>query len=80
MTAGRARLGCFETWKRAGQEERILLSHHGQDIAAMVPVEDLVPLEELQDRSATRATRAALAEIARERTISWNQRNAEPEL
>ncbi len=52
-------------------KERILLRRRGKDVAALVPVEDLALLEELEDRSDVEAARAALAE-SKER-ISYEQ-------
>ena len=46
-------------------KERILLRRRGKDMAALVPVEDLALLEELEDRSDVEAARAALAESKR---------------
>ncbi len=31
--------------------ERIILTQHGRDVAAIIPIEDLVLLEELEDRA-----------------------------
>jgi prevent-host-death family protein len=39
-------------------DERIVLTQHGRDVAALIPVEDLALLEELEDR-------ADIAEIRR---------------
>ena len=46
-------------------KERILLRRRGKDMAALVPVEDLALLEELEDRSDVEAARAALAQSKR---------------
>ena len=43
-------------------KERILLRRRGKDVAALVSVEDLALLEELEDRSDVEAAREALAE------------------
>ena len=32
-------------------DERIILTQHGRDVAALIPVEDLALLEELEDRA-----------------------------
>lgn len=42
--------------------ERVILHRHGQDVAAMVPVEDLELLEALEDRLDIEAARTALEE------------------
>ncbi|MBA3343420.1 MAG: type II toxin-antitoxin system Phd/YefM family antitoxin [Gemmatimonadaceae bacterium] len=51
--------------------ERILLHRHGKDVAAIVPVEDLRLLEDLEDRIDLEAARAALKEKAPR--VKWNQ-------
>jgi prevent-host-death family protein len=43
-------------------KERILLRRRGKDVAALVSVEDLALLEELEHRSDVEAAREALAE------------------
>jgi prevent-host-death family protein len=80
MAASQVRREFSETLKKACRGERILLSHHGKDVAAMVPVEDLALLEELQDRFDARAGVEALDEIEREGTVSWDQLKAELDL
>lgn len=42
--------------------ERIRLHRHGKDVAAIVPVEDLELIEQLENRMDLDAARAALAE------------------
>ncbi len=42
--------------------ERIVLERRGEDVAAIVPVEDLVLLEEMEDRMDVEAAREALKE------------------
>ncbi len=42
--------------------ERITLHRHGKDVAAIVPVEDLLLLEALEDKMDLEAARAALRE------------------
>ena len=42
--------------------ERIVVVRNGKDIAAVIPVEDLALLEELEDRLDVDAARKALAE------------------
>ena len=43
-------------------KERFVLTRRGKDLAAIIPVEDLELLEELEDRMDVDAARAALAE------------------
>jgi prevent-host-death family protein len=42
--------------------ERIVLHRHGKDLVAVIPVEDLQLLEELEDRADLAAAKKALAE------------------
>jgi len=51
--------------------ERITLHRHGKDVAAIVPVEDLLLLEALEDKMDLDAARAALKEKAPR--ISWKR-------
>ncbi len=51
--------------------ERIVLHRHGKDVAAIVPVEDLRLIEELENRMDLDAARAALNE--KEPRISWKK-------
>lgn len=44
--------------------ERIRLHRHGKDVAAIVPVEDLQLIEDLENRMDLEAARAALREKA----------------
>ncbi|HYN80455.1 MAG TPA: type II toxin-antitoxin system Phd/YefM family antitoxin [Gemmatimonadaceae bacterium] len=49
--------------------ERVVLQRHGKDIAAVVPIEDLALLEELEDRIDLDAARKALRD--KEPAIAW---------
>jgi len=51
--------------------ERVVLHRHGKDVAAIVSVEDLALLEELEDRYDVEAARAALSEPGA--NIPWDQ-------
>lgn len=51
--------------------ERIRLHRHGKDVAAIVPVEDLQLIEDLEDRMDLDAARAALKEKASR--VDWNR-------
>jgi len=51
--------------------ERILLRRHGKDVAAIVPIEDLRLIEDLENRMDLDAARAALAEKAPR--IKWER-------
>ncbi|MBA3343184.1 MAG: type II toxin-antitoxin system Phd/YefM family antitoxin [Gemmatimonadaceae bacterium] len=51
--------------------ERFVLHRHGKDVAAIVPVEDLQLLENLEDRMDLELARAALKEKAPR--IAWTR-------
>ncbi len=54
-------------------KERIVIRRHGKDLAALVPIEDLMFLEALEDRTDLEEARAALAEADEKGTISWEK-------
>ncbi len=55
-------------------KERVVLTRHGKELAAVVPIEDVRLLEELEDRLDLEAAREALKE---EGTIPWEKVKAE---
>ena len=65
--------------KAAEEKERIVLTRRGKEMAALVPIEDMRFLEELEDRLDLEEARAALAEAKsdRERPIAWEKLKAE---
>ena len=76
MAASKARADFAEVVRRAEHKgERIVLSRNGKDVAAIVPVEDVALLEELEEKGDLAAVRAALAETRRkrEKPIPWEQ-------
>lgn len=58
-------------------KERIVLTRHGRDLAALVPIEDLELLEQLEDRLDLEAARAALREAESTGTTPWAQIKAD---
>jgi prevent-host-death family protein len=52
--------------------ERIVIEKHGRPVAALVPVEDLALLREMEDRIDLEAARKALAE-AKGKLIPWEK-------
>ena len=58
---------------RLRAKERIILTRHGKPLAALVPLEDLALLEELEDQADVEAARAALAEAEEKGTMSWEE-------
>ncbi len=55
-------------------KERVVLTRRGKELAAVVPIEDVKLLEELEDRLDLEAAREALKE---EGTIPWDKVKAE---
>ena len=63
ITTAEARNDFAEVINRASfGKERFVLTRRGKKLAAIIPVEDLELLEELEDRMDVDAARAALAE------------------
>ncbi len=54
-------------------KERIVIRRHGKDLAALVPIEDLMLLEALEDRMDLEEARSALAEAEEKGTIPWEK-------
>lgn len=55
--------------------ERVIVHRRGKDVAALVSIEDLRFLEELEDRMDVEAARAAMAEEGE--SVPWEQVKAE---
>jgi len=57
----------------ASKRERIIVRRNGKNVAAIVPMEDLAALEELEDRRDLRAAKKALADAKKkgEKPIPW---------
>ncbi|HDL52478.1 MAG TPA: type II toxin-antitoxin system Phd/YefM family antitoxin [Proteobacteria bacterium] len=53
--------------------ERIVIRRHGKDVAALVPMEDLRLLDEIEDRMDLEEARTALAEAEEKGTIPWEK-------
>jgi len=58
-------------------KERVILTRRGKEIVAVVPIEDLRFLEELENRIDLEDARAALAEVKKKGTISWERIKAD---
>ena len=54
-------------------KDRILLTRRSRPLAAVVPIEDMALLEEIEDRDDLKAARAAIREVKRKGTIPWAQ-------
>ena len=78
LAASKAREDFADILNRvAYRGERIVLHRRGKDVAALIPVEDLALLRELEDRFDLEEARAALAEAKEKGTIPWEQLKAE---
>jgi prevent-host-death family protein len=64
----------------AEQKERVVVTYEGREVGALVPIEDLALLQEIEDRSDLAEARQALAEIEKEGTISWERVKADLKL
>jgi prevent-host-death family protein len=63
LPSSKAREGFADTINRAAYgKERVVVRRRGKDIAAVVPIDDLRLLEELEDRIDLADARASLAE------------------
>jgi len=73
ITAADARKQLAELLSRAAYgKERFVLTRHGKEMGAIVPVEDLDLLERLKKFAAKKEVQAALREIEDEGTASWD--------
>jgi prevent-host-death family protein len=59
----------------AYQGERVVLERRGKGVAALVSMEDLAQLEQMEDEADAKAARKALAEMKRKKLkpIPWQQ-------
>ena len=69
-----ARDGLSDTLNRVSYgKERIIIKRHGKELAALVPMEDLKFLEELEDKLDLEEALAALTEAENEGTVPWEK-------
>lgn len=59
--------------KAAYGKERILIEKFGKDVAAVVPIDDLRLLEELEDHLDMESVRKAIANPKNSKPIAWNK-------
>jgi prevent-host-death family protein len=57
--------------------ERVRLTRRGKPLAAVVPIEDLELLEQLEDQADVEAIRQALADPANAEPVPWEQVKAD---
>jgi prevent-host-death family protein len=74
LSTSKARQDLPSVIKGVRKGQRFLLSRHGEDVAAVVSVEDLALLQAIEDR---RDARAALKDAAVNGTVPWEQVKAE---
>ena len=78
IRATRVRNDFAETINRvAYQGERIILERRGKPMAAVVPIEDLELLQDLENRMDLDEARAALADAKKHGTVSWDKIKAD---
>ena len=53
-------------------KERVMVERHGKAVVAMVPVEDVELLRDLEDRMGLSDARAAIAEAKKKGTKPWS--------
>ena len=54
-------------------KERMILTRRGKELVAVVPIEDVKLLEALEDRIDLEEARAALSEVKKKGTVSWEK-------
>ena len=74
LNASEARNNFSSTLNRVAYgKDRVVLHRRGKDLVAIVPVEDLQLLEELEARVDLDEARAAMKEADKKGTISWGK-------
>ena len=63
--------------KASETKERITITRHGREMVAIVPIEDLQLLEELEDHFDALAAEKARVEAKERGTISWEEMEQE---
>ncbi|MBI1955125.1 MAG: type II toxin-antitoxin system Phd/YefM family antitoxin [Acidobacteria bacterium] len=79
-TTSKAKESFAETLRRvASKRERVVVRRKGKNVAAIVPMEDLAALEELEDRRDLKLARKALADAKKksEKPIPWTKAKKE---
>ncbi|HLH72824.1 MAG TPA: type II toxin-antitoxin system prevent-host-death family antitoxin [Chloroflexota bacterium] len=54
-------------------KERVILTRRGKPLAAIIPIEDIRLLEELENQRDLAEAREGMAEAAKEGTLSWEE-------
>ena len=58
-------------------KDRVLITRHGRDLVAVVPIEDLALIERLEDEIDVREAKKALADVRKRGSIPWEQAKEE---
>lgn len=78
VTASKARQGFAELINRSGYAgERVILEKHGRELAAVVPIVDLIMLELLENQFDITDTRASVTEALKQGTTSLDDLRTE---
>ena len=80
LTTSKAKELLPETLERVSQNrERVIVRRRGKDVAAIVPIEDLAALEEMEERLDAEAFRAAKKRWQRGglKTVPWDKLKVE---
>ena len=78
ISASQARQGFADLINRAGYAgERVILLKHGKEVAALVPVVDMIMLELLENQFDITDTRASVTEALKQGTTSLDDLRAE---
>jgi prevent-host-death family protein len=78
VTTGDARKQFSDVINKAAYgKERVILTRRGKPLVAVVPIEDVELLEQLEDRMDIEDARRVLADVEREGTISLEQVKSE---
>ncbi len=54
-------------------KDRVVLTRRNKPLAAVVPIEDIALIEQIEDREDLKAARVAMREAKRKGTIPWAQ-------
>jgi prevent-host-death family protein len=54
-------------------KDRVVLTRRNKALAAVVPIEDIALIEEIEDREDLKAARAAIRDIRRNGTVPWTR-------
>jgi prevent-host-death family protein len=54
-------------------KDRVVLTRRNKPLAAVVPIEDMQLIEEIEDREDLKAARAAMRDIRRNGTVPWTR-------